>query len=278
MMPTFLSRTLLLGVALLGPAAMAAEPTQIVFKNGRSVPLSALALQGTNLVVTTPVEGYVAGQSFPFDSADHIYGERPESVGQAIALLASGKPADAAKLLEPVLAVHQPTAKIPGNFWIEAARAALVAYALDGKSPRADAIGKEISDTRPGRGVDPFVRFGKALTLPPSTKIEERLEALKDFTTDDQPAAVAAYATFFTGKLLRDEKRDPEALEAFLTVTGVFPTGSIFLNAAAEVNAADILSGLNRRDEALALLNSALRNAKGTALADEAKRRLDSLK
>ena len=110
MMPTFVSRTLLLGVSLLAPVAMAAEPPQIVFKNGRSVALSALSLQGTNLVITTPVEGYAAGQSFPFDSADHVYGERPEAVGQAIALLLTGKSAEAAKLLEPVLAVHQPTA------------------------------------------------------------------------------------------------------------------------------------------------------------------------
>lgn len=278
MMPTFVSRMLVLGVALVGPAAMAAEPTQIVFKNGRSVPLSALSLQGTNLVVTGEAEGYAAGQSFPFDSADHVYGERPEAVGQAIALLVSGKPAEAAKLLEPVLAAHQLTSKIPGNFWLEAAHAAIVANALDGKAPKADAIGKEISETRPGRGVDPFARLGKTLLLPATTKIEERLEALKDFTTDDQPAAVAAYATFFTAKAFRDAKRDPEALESFLTVTGVYPTGNIFLNAAAEVNAADILSGLTRREEALALLNSASRNAKGTVLADEAKRRLDSLK
>lgn len=278
MTPISVSRMLLLGVALLGQSAMAAEPTQVVFKSGRSVPLSALSLQGQNLVLTTAAEGFAAGQTFPFESADHVYGERPEAVGQAIALLTSGNPAEAVKLLEPVLAAHQLTAKIPGNFWLEAARAALVAYALDGKTPKMEAIGKEISESRPNRSVDPFVRFGKALILPPSTKFEERLEALKDFATEDQPAAVAAYATFFAGKLLRQEKRDPEALESFLTVTGVYPTGSIFLNAASEIQAADILSGLSRRDEAIALLTSASRNAKGTALADEAKRRLDSLK
>src|SRR6476620_1790265 len=98
MMPKFFCRTLLLGATLLGPSALAAEPTQIVFKNGRSIPLASLSLQGANLVITTPSEGYVAGQSFPFESADHVYGERPEAVGQAIALLLSGKPAEAAKL------------------------------------------------------------------------------------------------------------------------------------------------------------------------------------
>lgn len=278
MMSTVFSRTILLSLTLLGPAAIAAEAPQIVFKNGRSVPLATVSLQGPNLVIVTPSEGYSAGQTLPFESADHVYGERPEAVGQAIALLLIGKPGEATKLLEPVLAVHQPTAKIPGNFWVEAARASLVAYMLDGKAPKAEAIGKEISDATPAQGIDPFVQLGKALAFTPSTKIEDRISALKDLTTDDQPATVAAYATFLKAKLLRDAKRDPEALESFLTVTGVYPTGSIFLNAAAEVNAADILSNMSRREEAIALLNSASRNAKGTVIADEAKRRLDSLK
>jgi tetratricopeptide (TPR) repeat protein len=212
------------------------------------------------------------------ESADHIYGERPAAVSQGIALMLSGKPDEAIKLLEPVVALHRPSAKIPGNFWVEAARATLIAYALDGKNPKAEAIGRDITEATPAQGSDPFVLLGKSLGLPASTKPEERIASLKDLTTDDQPAAVAAYATFFIAKAYKDSNRNAEALESFLTVTGVYPTGGIVLNAAAELNAADILSGLTRREEALALVNSASRNAPGTVLADEAKRRLDSLK
>jgi tetratricopeptide (TPR) repeat protein len=255
-----------------------AEGAQVVFRNGQMVPLGALTLQGNNLVISGEAEGFAAGQAFPLETADHVFGERPPAVSQGIALLLSGKPDEAIKLLEPVVALHRPSAKIPGNFWVEAARAALVAYALDGKNPKAEAIGRDITEATPAQGVDPFVLLGKALGLPPSTKPDDRIAALRDLTTNEQPAAVSAYATFFIGKAYKDSNRNTEALESFLTVTGVFPTGGNVLNAAAELNAADILSGLTRREEALALVNSATRNAPGTVLADEAKRRLDSLK
>lgn len=279
MLSTFSMRALLLtGVACAFSMTARAEGPQVVFRNGQSVPLAALALQGTNLVISGAVEGFTQGQAFPLESADHMFGERPAAVSQGIALLVSGKPDEAIKLLEPVLEVHRPSAKIPGNFWVEAARATLVAYALDGKGPKVDALGKEITEVTPAQGSDPFVLLGKALLLPPSTKLEDRITALKDLTTEDQPSAVAAYATFFTGKILKDASRNAEALESFLTVTNIYPTGSIILDAAAELNAADILSGLTRREEAVALVNSAARSAPGTVLADEAKRRLDSLK
>jgi len=255
-----------------------AQGTQVVFRNGQSVPLSAITLQGTNLVISGEAEGFAAGQAFPLDTADHIYGERPPVVSQGIAMLLSGKPDEAIKLLEPALALHRPSAKIPGNFWIEAARAALVAYAIDGKTAKADAIGRDITEATPEPGSDPFVLLGKALSLPPSTKPDDRIAALKDLTVGEQPASVSAYATFFIGKAYKDANRNNEALESFLTVTGVYPTGGIVLNAASELNAADILGGMGRREEALALVNSASRNAPGTVLADEAKRRLDSLK
>ncbi len=264
-------------VCALSLPAMADGP-QVVFRNGQMVPLAAITIQGDNLVISGEAEGFTAGQAFPMASADHIYGERPAAVSQGIALMLSGKPDEAIKLIEPVLALHRPSAKIPGNFWVEAARAALIAYALDGKDPKAEAIGRDITEATPAQGVDPFVLLGKTLSLPPSTKPDEKIAALKDLTNDDQPAAVAAYATFFIAKAHKDSNRNAEALETFLTVTGVYPTGGIVLNAAAELNAADILSGLTRREEALALVNSASRNAPGTVLADEAKRRLDSLK
>lgn len=280
MMPSISKMSALLMTGLLGSisATALADGPQVVFRNGQMVPLAAVTLQGNNLVISGEAEGFTAGQSFPMETADHIYGERPAAVSQGIALMLSGKPDEAIKLIEPVLAVHRPSAKIPGNFWVEAARAALVAYALDGKNPKAEAIGRDITEATPAQGSDPFVLLGKALGLPPSAKPDERIAALKDLTTDDQPAAVAAYATFFIAKAYKDSSRNNEALESFLTVTGVYPTGSIYLNAAAELNAADILSGLTRREEAVALVNSAARNAPGTVLADEAKRRLDSLK
>jgi tetratricopeptide (TPR) repeat protein len=74
------------------------------------------------------------------------------------------------------------------------------------------------------------------------------------------------------------EKKNAEALEAFLSVPCLYPSGGLIFNAAAELQAADLLAALGRREEAIALLESALRVSSGTVLADEANARLTSLK
>ena len=266
----------------------AADPIRIVFQNGRAVAVSAVTLQADKLVIKESADGFTAGQSFPLASADHVFGEKPAEINPGVALLLMDKPAEALKLLEPVIAEQRLTAKIPGNFWLEPASAALVAYALTGNSAKVTEIGKEISDATPAQGIDPFVSLGKALLLPASTKVEDRALALGDLTTDNLPADVAAYASFFRGQLLKGvkqatdvaeaRKQDAETLEAYLMVPCLFPSGGLILNAVSEMNAAEILVKMGRREEAVALLVSSIRQSPGTLVATDANKRLESLK
>jgi len=283
-------------LALLGCAAAslslttagAAEPARIVLQNGRSVMVSSVALQGDKLVVNVAGEGFTQGQVIAFATVDHVYGEKPAELNPAIALLLTNKPGDAVKLLEPILAAHQVTAKLPGNFWLEAARAALVAYALEGNAARVTDLGKEISDSTPAQGIDSFVSLGKALMLPSSTKPADREVAFRDLTTDNLPADVCAYASFYRANLLKSTKRsadaaaslkqDMDTLDAYLTVTCLFPSGGMILNGVAELEASTFLTNLGRREEAVALLHSSIRHSVGTLVAVEANKRLESLK
>jgi hypothetical protein len=262
----------------LSVAPLFAAPAELVFKNDSSIPVTAVQIVQDKIVIKTAVEGFTAGQSFPLQSADHIYGERPAEMNRGIALLLLDKPREAIAQLEPVVAAHRVSATIPGNFWIESARALLMAYALNGDSARSTQLGKEISDATPAPGTDPFALLGKALLMPTSAKFEERELALKDLTTGDFPAEVAAYASFFRGKLFKAEKKNSEALEALLSVPGLYPTGGLTLNAAAEILAADILGLLDRRPEATALVKSASLVANDTILSEEINKRLESLK
>lgn len=269
-------------------SAGAAEPTRIVFQNGRAVDIAAVALQGDKLVITKPADGFSATQSFGVETADHVFGDTPATLNPAIGLLLMGKPAEALKLLEPILDTHRATAKIPGNFWLEAARAALVANANVGAITKVTELGKEISDATPVQGNDPFVALGKALLIPPSTKVEERIAAFSDLTTDNLPADVCAYASLYRANLLKNVKRSPDAavaakqeqetLEAYLAVPSLYPSGGTILKGVAELEAAAILTNLGRREEAIALLNSSIRHTAGTLVAAEANKRLESLK
>ena len=278
-------RSALLGCALVASQMTlsgAAEPMRIAFMNGRSVPISAVARQGENLVVIAATESFNEGQTIPFIQADHVYGDAPPELKRAIALLLMDKPADAKKLLEPLVSQHRITAKIPGNFWLEAARTLLVACAVGGDTLKCTELGKEISDATLATGNDPFVKLGKALLMPATAKAEERETALSDLTTDKNMSAdVCAYASFYRGNLLlqnkRDEKRKAKALEAYLMVPCLFPSGGLITTAAAEIKAAELLNAPERREESLALLRSAARGAAGTPLAQEASKRLKSL-
>lgn len=267
--------------------AGAAEPARIVLQNGRSVLVSAVTLQGDKLVVNAAADGFTQGQIIAIETVDHVYGERPAELNPALALLLTGKPGDATKLLEPILAAQRVTAKLPGNFWLEAARAALVAYAVEGNTAKVSDLGKEISDATPAPGNDAFVSLGKALLLPNSTKLAERETAFRDLTTDNLPADICAYASFYRANLLKNVKRtgdaaathkqDMETLEAYLTVPCLFPSGGMILNGVAQLEAAAYLTG-ERREEAVALLNSSIRHSTGTLVAVEANKRLESLK
>jgi hypothetical protein len=271
--------TRLLPIALaLSAAPLGAEPAQLVFQNGRSIPLSSVDIAQDKVLIKTTAEGFGAGQSFPLTAVSHVFGDRPAELNQAIALILFEKQSEAIALLEPLVAAHRVSAKIPGNFWLESARALLVSYALTGDSSRCTQLGKDISDATPAQGSDSFVSLGKALLMPESTGLEERDVSLKDLTTDEMPADVAAYASFFRAKLLKQQKKNPEALHSLLAVPGLYPSGGLILNAAAEILAADMLAALNRRDEAGLLIQSALRVTQGTILTDEANKRLESLK
>lgn len=267
------------GLALLSLACgHAAEPTQIVLQNGRAIALTAVALQGDKFVLKIESSGFAAGTVIPMTSVDHVFGDKPEATDQAIALLLTGMPAEAGKLLEPLLAAHKDTAKLPGNFWLEAARAALVAKALEGDASACDTLGKEISDATPAQGADPFVLLGKALQLPSSTKVSDREAALQELTTDNLPADLGAFASFFRATLLKKNQRDAAALEAYLTVSCRFPAGGLVVNGVAQLRAAEILTAKGRREEALALIHSAIRNTKGTAAEAQAAKLLDNIK
>ncbi|MBC8127500.1 MAG: hypothetical protein H8M99_10210 [Gloeobacteraceae cyanobacterium ES-bin-144] len=252
---------------------------QVVLQNGRSVPLSSLGLQGDSLVVTAAAGIFTAGQKIPLQAVDHVYGVMPAEINQATALLLIEKPKEAKALLEPIIVKHRVTAKFSGNFWLEAARMLLLAHALNGDATSATAIGKEISEATPEQGNDPFVSLGKALLMPAlTTKVEDRELVLRDLMTDANLTEICALASYFRGNLFLKDKRKPEALEAFLTVPCLYPSGGLIVNAAAEMQAADLLTELTRPEESKLLLQSALREADGTALATEINKRLESLK
>ncbi|BCU78469.1 hypothetical protein [Luteolibacter sp. LG18] len=272
--------TAVLATAALASAATvrADEPLKVVFQGGRTVPIEALEFKGGQFVVTVAQEGLTVGQAVPAASADHIFGDKPEAVNKGVGLMLLDDPVKALGALEPQLVSQKVTAAVPGNFWVETARAAILAYANMGNSSKVEALGKELSDATPEAGQDPVVGLAKVLLMPAATKVDAKVAAFNEFINDSTPTDVAAYASYFKGAALLKGKKDAEALEAYSVVTCLYPTGNSILNGAAEMASAQFLSNQKRRDEAVTLLNAAIRDAHNSPVADEAKKRLESLK
>jgi tetratricopeptide (TPR) repeat protein len=271
------SALLALAFSALGSAVASADAVSIVFANNKSLPLDALTLQNGKFTVKTPTDGFPA-TPFNEELASHISGDKPPEIDQAIGLLLMNKPLDAIALLDPLMEKHKITARIPGNYWVETARAALVAYSINRSTTKCEEIGKALSDATPAAGDDPQIALSKAMLTPLSVKIDDRIAALAALASDSSPAEVSAYACFFRGNLLKTAKRLPEALEAYLSISGVYPTCGRVLNGAAELNGAELLANMKRRPEALLLLDAAARDAKGTAIGAEAEKRIPLVK
>lgn len=258
--------------------ARAAEAVRIIFQGGRAIPIEALELKGANFVVTAAQDGLTVGQSVPTNTADHVFGDKPDAINKGIGFLLTGEPVKALSALEPIVASHKVTGPVPGNFWVEAARAAVLSYAEMGNAAKAEDLAKVLADATPEAGPDPALGLARALLMSASTKLDARVAAFDEFVNDASPADIAAYASYFKGQYLQKGKRDADALQAWSVVTCLYPTGGNILNGAAELASSQYLFNQKRRDEAVVLLEAAARDARNSPVADEAKKRLETMK
>lgn len=279
------SKLLLGGSAILALVfsglAAAQDQISIVFTlQGASVSIPVEKLSFANGKYVLKEAGDKKYPAGPFDAAwaSHISGEEPSQIAEAVGLLLMNKPSDAIALLDPIMEQHQITSKVPGNFWIRAARAALVAHSVNRASSKCVEIGQAISDATPAAGDDPSVALSKAMLTPLTVKIDDRIGALEALANDASPAEVSAYASFFRGNLLKTARKNDLALESYLSIPARFPTCGRVIIAAAELNAGELLAGLNRREEAVLCLEDAVREGKGTAVGAEAEKRIPLVK
>ena len=266
--------------ALAAPLASAQDSISVVFTVSgvsKSIPIDNLSFSADKFTVKTPGEGL---PTVPLNLAwaSHVSGAEPPQIAEAVALLLMNKPSDALALLDPIMEKHQITAKVPGNYWIKAARAALVAHSINRATSKCAEIGKAISDATPVAGNDPSVALSNAMLTPLTVSIKDRIAVLASLANDSSPPEVSAYASFFRGNLLKTAKRNQEALDAYLTVPAVYPTCGRVLIAAAELNAGELIATMNRRDEAVLYLQDAAREGKGTVVGAEAEKRIPLVK
>ena len=221
------------------------EPIRIVFQNGRSVPVSARGAARRQARRQDRRGGiHRQGQTFPLESADHVYGDKPAELNPAIALLLTGKPAEALKLLEPVVAAAPDHRENPGKLLAGSRPRRAWSPTPSTATPPSAPTSARKSPTPPRlRASIRLSHSARPCCCPSSTKVEDRAIALEDLTTDNLPADVCAYASFFRGNC----SRTPNGADPTTPQTGqkpsrpismvpcLFPSGGMILNAVAEL-------------------------------------------
>ena len=89
---------------------------------------------------------------------------------------------------------------------------------------------------------------------------------------------MCAYASYFLASLLQGDKHNSEAMEAYLAVPCLYPSGGMILNGVAQLKAAEFLIAESRLTEAMSLVKSAIRYTKGTVANDLANNLFDRIK
>lgn len=269
-------------IAMIGMASAAdeAEAPRLVFRSGitfRSVPVSALRAEGGNFVLTQAVDNLAANTQIPATSVLRVSGGEPEEITKATALMLTGAPGAAIKLLDPLLQSQRATATVPGNFWVNAARMKIVAAAMEGDAKTVDSTSTDLVNTSK-LTTDPTPSLGQIILESRLGKLEERLQRFDDFVNENRPPRINGLAQYLRADILAGFKRDKEALDGFLTVPALNPTASAVVVAACEFRAAQLLTKMGRKAEAIASYEAIVGSVPGTALAEKSSEILKSLK
>lgn len=212
-------------------AAPTAVPLRIVFQQGVAIPIDALELQGEELVTTREVSGTPAGTRIPLGDGIYVTGAKPAGTTNGLALLLENKPAEALAQLGPVLNSHLVTARTPGNFWVDTARIAAVAYSMNGDASGLQQVADILESTQ--GAADPMIAVAEELSKESIFTAEAKVERLLEKVNDANPTIVNALIYYFVGELRRSQLQAGAAGD-----TGAAPAEATEAAEAAEPEAA----------------------------------------
>ena len=215
------SLSLLLTLTLLhAVVAGTARSQTFYFSDGRKASLPEAQIKVPNILVPLKLsgDGGTATLTLPISTLIRIDWPAPASVAQAENDLKDGKPADALKKINEVLADQAPFREVPGSWWTQGAAIKTVALAQLGKDMDADVL---LEQMRRAKAAPADISQGEAAIinqLVASGKTAVATARLDKFTatvTDDSGLAAIAITK---GKLLEKAGRTEEALLSYLRV------------------------------------------------------------
>lgn len=215
-------------VALLAPA-LGAQTLQ--FTDGRSVKLdSTVRITRDSVRLPLEIDGVGSGEvTLPISALARVDWPRPAELDEAETELAAGRPAEALRKINPVVATHQPLAEVAGSWWGQAilARTAILAH-LDRELDVMVDI-ESLRQSRANAGLVPAARIAAAAAWAETGKFTRASAVLEGVDRTTLPEADLARLYLVDARSLRSQGRHEDALLAALRVPVLLPaqTGAL---------------------------------------------------
>lgn len=211
---------------LLALAALDASGQTLRFKNGRSADLSKARVAGDQIALPADAANPGAGEILlPVSSIERIDWPEPAELAQGSAALKAGKPEDALKKTDAVVARQEPFRDIPGSWWAKAILLRVEILARLGRDADAEAAAERLRLSPLGAPLASQARLSLIDMLVASGKRDlarERLDALSAAASGDK--ALAARADLVRARLLQAEGKTEDALLSYLRVPVLYPS------------------------------------------------------
>ena len=213
--------SLFITLALLHAAGMGTARSQtFYFVDGRKASLPEAQIKVPNILVPFKLsgDGGTATLTLPISTLSRIDWPAPAALAQAEDDLKAGKPADALKKIDGILAEQAPFRDVPGSWWTQGAAVKTIALARSGKDLEADVMLDQMRRSK--ASPDDIARGELAIVeqLVSSGKVDAakaRLDKAESTVTDD--AGLASIA-ILKGQMYERAGRAEEALLSYLRV------------------------------------------------------------
>jgi tetratricopeptide (TPR) repeat protein len=141
------------------------QAQNIILKDGRIIPGSDYRRTGDTVTVKAQMGATAGDVGFPVSSITKIEFPEPAELSAATDLLLQGKAAEALVKIEPVLKAQAAFKDIPGSWWAKAAQVKLTALAATHGDADADALIKEMLNTKADPEVVLYAKVRDAASL-----------------------------------------------------------------------------------------------------------------
>jgi TolA-binding protein len=253
-----------------------AHAENILLKDGRVIAGSEVRRSGDQVLVKTQVGATVGDVGFPVSGITKIEFAQPAELTAATELLLAGKAGEASTKIDPVLRSQGAFKDIEGNWWAQAAQVKLTALAATHGDADADALIKEMLNTRADPEVVLYAKVREAASVSRKGDRKSAIAECEGVLKESKRKETIADAWYVKGTAHLMQGEFDSALLALLHIPVFYPDQKLIMPGVL-LACAKAYTGNSDYDNAKASIEELMKNYPDSAEAAQARSELKKL-